>query len=221
MHRILTAFLLCFCILLIHAPAGAIRDFTTYYEGDRNSMKIAITVDDLYEPVNLKNILDLCLAYDIHVTFFTLGIAIKQENADLWQRIVDEGHEIGNHTYGHLNIEKLTREQLGYQLSITQEALNAVLREPYPMKLFRPPFGRYDRHAYGSVDRLGEQGYPYLIMWSVGLEDMQCKFTCIRGGSIILLHTNWQDVNCLQELIPWLLDAGFAPVTVSDLLNLP
>lgn len=212
--------LLLLCIF-VSSPVLADNDFTVYYHGDRDSMKIAITVDDLYEPINLRNILDLCLEYDVHVTFFTLGIVIKPENAALWQRVVDEGHEIGNHTYGHLNIEKLTAEQLDRQLALTQDALNAVLKEPYPMRLFRPPFGRFDHRGYGSVAKLGERGYPYLVMWSLSLADVQRTFTSVKGGSILLLHTNWQDVNLLRDLIPWLLETGFEPVTVSELLQLP
>ncbi|MBN1777961.1 MAG: polysaccharide deacetylase family protein [Clostridiales bacterium] len=219
MKPCLATFLLLLCIIHIPSTARADCNYTTYYHGDCNSMKIAITVDDLYEPVNLKRILDLCLKYDIRVTFFTLGIVIHPENAALWQRIVDEGHEIGNHTYGHLNITDMTDEQFKHQLTITQDALNAVLREPYTMRLFRPPYGRYNR--YGCVRKLKELGYPYMILWSVGLEDVQRTYKSVKGGSIILFHTNWQDVKCLEENLPKLLDAGFEPVTVSELLDLP
>jgi hypothetical protein len=89
------------------------------------------------------------------------------------------------------------------------------------MRLFRPPFGRYDHSGYGSVEKLGAQGYPYLILWSVSLDDVLRTYTSVTGGSILLFHTNWQDVQCLEELIPWLLNAGFEPVTISELLNLP
>jgi len=221
MKRCYPTVLLFLCIILALPEVLAGAGFTAYYAGDPDTMKIAITVDDLFEPVNLERILDLCLEYDIHVTFFTLGIVIKPEYAALWQRIVDEGHEIGNHTYGHLNITDMTFEQLKHQITITEDALNAVLREPYTMRLFRPPYGRYDHRGYGSVERLGELGYPYLIMWSVDLDDVQRTYKSVKGGSIILFHTNWQDVKCLEETLPKLLDAGFEPVTVSELLNLP
>ena len=221
MKSLVAGLLLLLYMTLIPAVSLAEKDFEVYYQGDPDSMKVAITVDDLYEPINLRNILDVCLEYDVHITFFTLGIVIHPENAALWQRIVDEGHEIGNHTYGHLNIENLTVEQLDRQLTIAQDALNAVLREPYPLRLFRPPYGRFDHRGYGSVSNLGARGYPYLIMWSLGLTDLQRTFKCIHGGSILLLHTNWQDVNFLRELIPWLLDHGYEMATVSELLNLP
>ena len=221
MKRLLGIVFLLHIFLFPPAAVLAARDFIAYYEGDHDSMKIAITVDDLYEPVVLESILDLCLEYDVHITFFTLGIVITPENAHLWQRMVDEGHEIGNHTYGHKNILKLTSDQLGRQLRLTEDALNAALREPYTMSLFRPPFGEYDHRGYGSVMHLGAQGYPYLILWSEVLETVQRSFSRINGGDILLFHTNWKDLRCLEELIPKLLEAGFQPVTVSDLLNLP
>lgn len=220
MKRMIAALFLLVFGFALPAAGLADRDFTVYYHGDPDSMKVAITVDDLYEPVNLRNILDLCLKYDVRVTFFTLGIVIKPENAALWQRIVDEGHEIGNHTYGHVRIIKLSADQLGRQLRLAQEALDSILREPYPMRLFRPPFGEFDHGGYGSVAKLGEQGYPYLIMWSVNLDEVQRSYTNVKGGSIVLFHTNWQDVQCMDELIPKLLADGYELVTVSELLEL-
>jgi peptidoglycan-N-acetylglucosamine deacetylase len=218
-RKIAVLFLIVFCFACPSAGLAE-KDFTVYYSGDPDSMKVAITIDDLYEPVNLRNMLDICLKYGVHVTFFTLGIVIKSENAALWQRIVDEGHEIGNHTYGHLRITGMTSQQLEHQLTLTQDALNAVLREPYTMRLFRPPFGDFDHRGYGSVENLGALGYPYLILWSVTLDDVLRNDTCVKGGSIVLFHTNWQDVQCMDGLIPKLLDAGYELVTVSELLGL-
>lgn len=220
MKRMIALVLLFMFAFTYPVPGLAVKDFTVYYSGDPDSMQVAITVDDLYEPINLRNMLDICEKYGARATFFTLGIVIKPEHADLWQRIVDEGHEIGNHTYGHLNITKLTREQLARQLRLAQEALDAVLREPYPMRLFRPPYGAFDHRGYGSVDRLGEQGYPNLILWSLGLDYVQQSFKNVKGGSIVLFHTNWQDVQCMDMLIPYLQDAGYELVTVSELLDL-
>ena len=220
MKRMIAVALLLVFAFAYPAQGLAVKDFTVYYSGDPDSMKVAITVDDLYEPINLRNMLDICQKYGVHITFFTLGIGIKPKNADLWQRIVDEGHEIGNHTYGHVNITKLTREQLARQLRLAQESLDAVLREPYPMHLFRPPGGAFDHRGYGSVDRLGELGYPYLILWSLGLDYVQKSFKNVKGGSIVLFHTNWQDVQCMDKLIPYLLDEGYELVTVSELLGL-
>jgi len=220
MKHIITAVWILLCVFLLPVPAGAQRDLSVYYSGDPESNKIAITVDDLYEPINLRNMLDLCLKYDIHITFFTLGIVIKPEDAALWQRIEDEGHEIGNHTYGHVRITKLNSDQLGHQLRIMQEALDAVLREPYPMCLFRPPFGDFDHSGHGSLEKLGEQGYPHMVLWSAGLDDVLRNKRCVKGGSIVLFHTNWQDVQCMDELIPKLQGEGFELVTVSELLGL-
>lgn len=210
-------------LLIFMIPSASLADnwYTVYKHGDPDSMKIAITVDDLYEPVNITRMLDLCLEYDIHITFFTLGIVIKPENAYLWQRMVDEGHEIGNHTYGHLNVTNMTDAMFVHQLTLTQEILNAALREPYTMHLFRPPFGKYDKRGYGCIKKLEELDYPYIILWSAVLEDAQRSYKNLRGGDILLFHTNWQDVECLETIVPQLLDAGYELVTVSELLELP
>ncbi len=219
-YRIPAALLL-IGILLSPLNGLAKGGFTSYFAGDPASPRIAITVDDLYGLDELETILDLCRTYDIHMTFFALGAVIKQENAALWQRVVDEGHEIGNHTYRHANVTKLSAYQLTRELTRTQDALNAVLREPCPLRLFRPPYGQYDRSGRASTQVLGSLGYPYVILWSVEETDADKAFEKTENGSILLFHTNHKGVRCLTELIPQLLEAGFEPVTVSELLGLP
>lgn len=208
------------CAALSFAAAGANAGFRSYFEGDAGAPKIAITVDDCYRLNHLESILDLCQTYGIRMTFFPVGAAILPEDAALWQRIVDEGHEIGNHTYGHPNITTLTEYQLERQLTRMQNALNAALREPYPLRLFRPPYGRYDRTTRGNMAALETLDYHAVIVWSVDHPDADDAFKETKNGSILLFHTNKKDVDCLTELIPRLLDAGFEPVTVSELLGL-
>ncbi len=220
MKRWKAAFAMVLCILLLPAACGADVGFRSYFNGDPESPRIAITVDDMFGLDHLESILDLCKTYDIRMTFFPVGSQITPENAALWQRIVDEGHEIGNHTFSHPNITKLTAYQLQRQLVRTQEALNAVLEEPYTMRLFRPPYGKYDRTGRSNTSILGTLGYPYIILWSVDELDAGEAFKQTENGSILLFHTNQKSVGCLETLIPMLLDAGFDPVTVSDLLGL-
>lgn len=216
-----TVLLLALCVMLSPTAGLAKAGFTSYRKGDPGINKIAITVDDLYGLDHLESMLDLAREYEIPITFFALGMMIKPENAALWQRMVDEGHEIGNHTYSHLLITEISSDQLGRQLRRTQDALNAVLREPYPMHLFRPPFGAFDHSGFGSVAHLGAQGYPYVILWSVDLVTVEHTFEAVKNGSILLFHTNSKDVQVLKELIPKILEAGFEPVTVTELLQLP
>jgi peptidoglycan-N-acetylglucosamine deacetylase len=220
MKRLKPFLSLLLCAALSFAAAGTDAGFTSYFQGDSGSPKIAITVDDCYRLNHLESILDLCQTYHIHMTFFPVGAAILPEDAALWQRIVDEGHEIGNHTYSHPNITTLTGYQLERQLTRMQDALNAVLREPYPLRLFRPPYGKYNRTIYGNMEALVTLGYHHVIVWSVDYTDADDAFSETKNGSILLFHTNQADVDCLTELIPRLLDAGFEPVTVGELLGI-
>lgn len=218
-RRIIPVFLL-LCILCLPAAGLADVGFHSYFEGDPDSPQIAITVDDLYNLDDLEAMLDLCQTYDINMTFFALGAVIKEEDAAIWQRIVDEGNEIGNHTYTHKTVTDMTEYQLQRQLTRTQDALNAVLKEPYTLTLFRPPYGKYDRTGRTSTAILGDMGYHYIIMWSVDTTDPDEALKLTENGSILLFHTNKKDVDCLTTLIPELLKAGFEPVTVSQLLGL-
>ncbi|MBE0601027.1 MAG: hypothetical protein IH607_04515, partial [Firmicutes bacterium] len=62
---------------------------------------------------------------------------------------------------------------------------------------------------------------PYVILWSVDLATVERTFEAVKNGSILLFHTNREDVRVLEELIPKILEAGFEPVTVTELLKLP
>ena len=73
----------------------------TVFHGDRDVPQIALSVDDCYSREHVTEILDLCEEYNIPVTFFVVGKALKTADQDLWQRALDLGCEIGNHTWAH------------------------------------------------------------------------------------------------------------------------
>lgn len=78
--------------------AGTVPEGFTVFHGSREVPQIALSVDDCYKREHVSEILDLCEEYNIPVTFFVVGKALKSEDQDLWQRALDLGCEIGNHT---------------------------------------------------------------------------------------------------------------------------
>lgn len=93
--------LLLLAMLLFPALGSAgttVPEGFTVFHGDRDVPQIALSVDDCYSREHVTEILDLCEEYNIPVTFFVVGKALKTADQDLWQRALDLGCEIGNHT---------------------------------------------------------------------------------------------------------------------------
>lgn len=214
------------CLLLLPAWAMALEraDVKIYFHGDEESSQIAITMDDCWRIKYVEAALDLCKEYGVHMTFFPCGRAIKPEDAAIWQRVIDEGHAIGNHTYSHKDLRKISadRYQLNKQFTRAQAALDAVLREPYQMTLLRPPYGDVGEYNINWLrDAMLNAGLHTIVKWNVSSTDPAFALKSTKNGSILLYHAQEKDVTCLQTLIPQLLEAGFEPVTLTELLPVP
>ena len=209
------AVLLALLLLLCGAASAEIWRF-----GDETVPKIAITVDDCYKKQHMAAILDLCEQYGVPVTFFPVGLTIYEEDRELWQRAVDLGCEIGNHTYSHTCLlEKVNYQQVRSQFIRMENALDTALGYHYEVQLYRPPYGEAGKsNQYWS--RYDKCGYFNVIKWSVSQTNFEKCIKQVKNGSILLFHTNAKDVKCIEQLIPAVLEKGLTPVTVSELLNL-
>jgi len=210
--RPLILLFVCFFCLPAHANAKV------YRQGDPAVKKIAITVDDCTKPGILTEMLDLFSEHEIRVTFFVLGNALRLSDREIWQRAVADGHEIGNHTFGHASLNVIDGPAVQSQLRRAENAFNETLGYPYNMQVMRPPYGRCREN--GALTRIQNAGYQHVILWTVAQTDPQKALKAISNGSICLFHTNAKDLLCLQEIIPVLKAEGYEMVTVSDLLGI-
>lgn len=213
-------------ILFFISSAKAVKAGYTVFNGDRTKPTIAITVDDCYDSDNVAEILDLCEQYDVPITFFVIGKALKLEDGALWQRALALGCEIGNHTWGHPCLPDLNAEQIKQSLSRTQEKLDKLLGHSYGMQVMRPPYGSLSKYPDRKsdlwvVEAIAEAGYLHAVKWDVDQTDPDEAMKDVENGSILLYHANPKDVRCLVKLIPTLLERGYSCVTVSELLALP
>ena len=139
LKRIL-ALALCLCALLPAAFAAAegneelLKTFVLRY-GDRESKKIAITVDDCYKSATewIKRDAELCREYGIAMTFFPLVNTgcLEEKYRDLWQEVVDSGCEIGTHTNYHVKMGNRDAWSIIGGLGKSQEALDKTLGYHY------------------------------------------------------------------------------------------
>lgn len=166
--------------------------------------------------------LDTLRAWEVRATFFITG-AWARRHPDLVQRMVAEGHPIGNHTDSHARLIELSDEAIRQELRRTEETLLEVAgRDPRPW--FRPPFGKRD----ARVRRIAaEEGY-ITVVWSIDVVNwleanspqsmIDKALSEARNGSIIVFHLNRMDAEALPAIIQGLRARDYRLVTLAELL---
>ncbi|RJQ17687.1 MAG: polysaccharide deacetylase family protein [Nitrospiraceae bacterium] len=179
-------------------------------KGNKESKKIALTFDDGPFPEKTDNILDILRRHDIKATFFMIGSAIES-NKDLFRKIIDEGHEIGNHFYNHRSVSGRSYEELDMEVSTWEKVVKDIAPlYDYP-RLLRFPYGRSDLKSFCYAWRNNWR----IVHWSVDSRDLDpisvdviietLKSGPISGGDIILLH---DDSMHAEVLLEWIIREG-------------
>lgn len=203
--------------------------------GGKDRKKLALTFDDGPDAQFTPKILDILKQYQVPGTFFIVGTN-GDMNSTLLQRIVAEGHEIGNHTFTHPDVSAISPEQLTLELNATQRLFEGRLG--LRSVLFRPPYGEdVEPVTPDQVKPLlasSDLGYFTIGMgidpkdWhNPGVDDI-VEETISQAddheGNIILLHDGGGDrsetVAALPHIIEQLQAKGYQFVTVSDLMGL-
>ena len=188
-------------------------------QAEKNKKVVALTFDDGPDGNTTPQALDILAKYKIKATFFVQGKNIAG-NESILKRMQSEGHEVGNHSWNHPILTKLSLEDAKKQLTDTEDAITKVLGKS--SKLMRPPYGAISDDIRNSLDLS-------FIMWDVDSLDWKSKneaaiLTVIQrqvsNGSIILMHDIHQtSVNSLPKVIEYLQGQGYSFVTVSELLS--
>lgn len=161
---------------------------------------VYLTFDDGPNPEITPFVLDQLAEFDMKATFFCVGANVKK-HPELAERIIAEGHAIGNHTFNHC--KGTTTSTANYLDSV--EAFNQL----HPTTLFRPPYGRMKWTQRNAL----KKNYR-IIMWSwlsydfdksVAIEKILKQANRIKKGDILVLHDNPKIMERQRELLPKLL----------------
>ena len=184
--------------------------------------QVAITFDDGPDVLNTPQILKLLSAYNAKVTFFMIGSKVSN-NVDLVRQVQEEGHLIGNHTFGHRNcFPLLSSHKIRLEVEQTQ---NEIKKATGTVPLyFRPPFGVTNPLIAKALKKLPLK----TIGWSIRSLDTQIKekqkivdkiLGQVKGGDIILLHDTTPDISWIvEELLKQFKNDNLQAVTVEELL---
>jgi peptidoglycan/xylan/chitin deacetylase (PgdA/CDA1 family) len=172
-----------------------------------------LSFDDGPDPRATAFVLDTLARYDIKATFFCIGRNVQSHPA-LYRRLLDEGHQVGNHTHHHLN---------GFATP-TDNYLADTLKaaEHITSHLFRPPYGKITS-AQARAVTAALPGTGRIVMWDLLSADFDtrlsgedCFLICkerLRPGSIIVMHDSekaWPRLSvALPLLIEYALHAGY------------
>ena len=188
-------------------------------QAEKHKKVVALTFDDGPNATTTPQALDILAKYKIKATFFVQGKNVAGNEAIL-KRMKSEGHEVGNHSWDHPVLTKLSLEDAKKQLTDTESAITSVLGTS--SKLMRPPYGAISDDIRNSLDLS-------FILWDVDSLDWKSKNEAAilaeiqrqaSNGSIILMHDIHQtSVNSLPKVIEYLQGEGYSFVTVSELLG--
>ena len=205
---------------------------TLYHQGAGGEHQVAITFDDGPDPRWTPKILDILKAANVKATFFVVGVNAEHYPA-LIRRIVDEGHEIGNHTYYHPNLALCWPEHIKLELNATQLLIETITGRA--TTLFRPPYAS-DTGPTGLSEltplKIAEDLNYLVVLENIDPQDWAKPGVDIilrrikqqrRDGSVILLHDaggdRSQTVEALPQILDWLHTRGDTVVPLSTLLG--
>lgn len=185
---------------------------------DPNSKKLALTFDD-GPGEDTSRLLDALYKYRAHATFFVVGKNIAPA-APIIKREVADGHEIGNHTWDHPDLRRLSGGDIARQIQDTQAAVSQTSGGYIP-RLVRPPYGSIDNYVIANLQGLTP------ALWTVDTQDWLDRNTDViydrimagaRQDSIILIHDiHPRSVDAAIRAVRQLRAEGWQLVTVSQL----
>ena len=200
-----------------NASMEELAAFDTYYAQDTEDKRIYLTFDCGYENGNTPLILDALKKHKAPATFFVVGNFVST-SGDLLKRMVDEGHAVGNHTFSHPDMSKIsTQEAFAKELSQVEELFKEATGTEME-KYYRPPQGKYNEANLQMAKDMGYKTFFWSLAYVDWYQDQQPSkeeaFEKLLGrihpGAIVLLHnTSSTNGQILDELLSKWEDMGY------------
>ena len=198
-------------------------------KGNDDEKVIALTFDDGPDEDFTPQILDILKKHNVKATFFVVGEKVGW-HPDILKKEFEDGHEIGNHTFTHINVSKRGYADIDKEITDTQKAIkNVIGEEP---RIFRPPYRAISKEMCSIV----KDKDMNIVLWSnldprdwsnPGVYYIVDTITSkVQNGNIILLHdynnlrnSKSQTIQALDVIIPKLKEMGYKFVTVSEIIE--
>lgn len=189
-----------------------------------DSEMVALTFDDGPHPEHTPQILEILRKNDIKATFFLLGSQIKMY-PEIVKKIIDQGHEIANHTFSHEDLRVLNKS-IFYDAVLRVEKILDSFRDTDDYHLFRTPYGRFNLKLLWLTRKYGLK----LVGWTKDSQDSYIRNSeelvnyinslPVYGGDILLFHEDYtHTVEALPEIICNLIGRKIRFATVGQLIS--
>ena len=227
-YRILTFALICVVIGMgaifannNTATVSGTQKIIPIYSVGRDDGKIAITFDCAWGSEDMESILSTLKKHNCKATFFVLG-TWAEANGDAMKKIIESGHEIGNHSYNHTHYTAMSKEKMRDDILKCNDAIKKA--SGVVPTLFRAPSGDYNNDVIEATHSMNMK----YIQWSVDSLDWR-NLTCeemleriipkTKSGDILLFHNGTaHTAESLDKILTELEKKGFSFLKVSDLI---
>jgi peptidoglycan-N-acetylglucosamine deacetylase len=194
----------------IYTPPVIITKLFKEFKWRTNNNKILLSFDDGPTTHSTENILKTLSLFRIKAAFFCVGNNLEK-NPSLADEILSEGHLIGNHTFNHKRLTRISNTEAGSEIDL----FNMLLKEKYnyEVEFFRPPLGRFTI----STQKILAEKNMKCVMWSLLTEDYKNNFETVkfavrnflRENSIVVLHDKIKSKSIIKDSINFIVDEAF------------
>lgn len=168
---------------------------------------VYLTFDDGPHPVVTPFVLDLLKQYNAAASFFCIGKNVIN-HPDVYKRIIEEGHTVGNHSHNHQN---------GWKTPVKQYLADVATAAIYiDSNLYRPPYGRIRLKQAAGIKQAMNKTSARIIMWDVLSADFDTSISttvCVNNvlsniepGSIVVFHDSEKAFRILKEALPVIME---------------
>lgn len=192
------------------------------YRGNENKKAAAIMVNVAWGTEHLPKMLEIFQKEQVKATFFLDGSWLSKHPEEA-KKIIEAGHEIGNHAYSHPSLSQMTRDRIIREIEKTQTLIQETLG--VRSKWFAPPAGDFNR----QVVEIAQQYQMKTVLWTVDTVDWKKSSSPammiqrieqnIAPGNLILTHPTDRTVEALPQIIRAVKKKGIKLGTVGDVLS--
>lgn len=184
---------------------------------------VCLTFDDGPHPEHTPPLLDALANACVHATFFLIGREAER-HPQLVRRIIDEGHEVGSHTWSHAPPEEVDVRRFGEEIVQTRQVLRELIG--VDVRLVRPPHGRLTAGKLVAAWRARQT----IALWTTDLRDFACQDDgeltdridawSPLAGDVVLLHDNRPfAARCVSRIAEKVRSQALKFLTVSEALD--
>ena len=210
-----------------NATRDELKKYDAYYIGDTNCKVIYLTFDAGYENGYTPTILDALKKHKVKATFFLVGNYISTQ-PELVKRMIEEGHQVANHTFSHPNMANISsKESFQKELNKLEDSFATVTGKQM-IKYYRPPQGKYSVENLKMAKELGYKTFFWSLAYVDWYNDKQPSkeqaFQKLLGrihpGAVVLLHsTSKTNSQILDELLTKWEEMGYTFGSLQDVVE--